>query len=312
MSLKNSKKKSGCFGKMPPGEILERLYCLYNKREYVDPDPLLFLYRYHERRDQELAAFVASSLAYGRVGGILRSVRKVLDPLGEHPADFLCSAPERFFQEAYSGFRHRFNGEEDIRHMLFGIRRLFEEYGTLEKAFVSGFTPGEPNILKALERFSGLLCRDFPAGESFLFPLPSKKSACKRLCLALRWLVRKDEVDCGVWTEIPPSCLMVPLDTHNLSGGSGEIRFCPDAFRHPSAVFQGWMESAATMRNPESLSRIPPRGAPLFSFFLLLLFPGPLSGGREGKGKRRTEREKNGGSRVRENGIPKAVKTGSG
>ena len=86
MSLKNSKKKSGCFGKMPPGEILERLYCLYNKREYVDPDPLLFLYRYHERRDQELAAFVASSLAYGRVGGILRSVRKVLDPLGEHPA----------------------------------------------------------------------------------------------------------------------------------------------------------------------------------------------------------------------------------
>lgn len=257
MSLKNSKKKSGCFGKMPPGEILERLYCLYNKREYVDPDPLLFLYRYHERRDQELAAFVASSLAYGRVGGILRSVRKVLDPLGEHPADFLCSAPERFFQEAYSGFRHRFNGEEDIRHMLFGIRRLFEEYGTLEKAFVSGFTPGEPNILKALERFSGLLCRDFPAGESFLFPLPSKKSACKRLCLALRWLVRKDEVDCGVWTEIPPSCLMVPLDTHLFRIACG-LGFCRR--KQPGL--------AAALEITESFRRICPEDPVKYDFVL--------------------------------------------
>ncbi len=211
--------------KRPPGEVLERLYRLYNKREYVDPDPLLFLYRYRERRDQELAAFVASSLAYGRVGGILKSVRSVLEPLGEHPADFLSSVPERFFRESYPGFRHRFNGEEDIRNMLKGFRRLFSEYGTLENAFASGFSPGDGNILAALERFSGLLCRDFPAGESFLFPLPSKKSACKRLCLALRWLVRKDEVDCGVWTKIPPSSLIVPLDTHLFRIACG-LGFC--------------------------------------------------------------------------------------
>ena len=71
---------------------LNRLYVRYNRREYVHPDPLEFLYHYPARRDREIAGLIAASLAYGRVEQILKSIAAVLDPMGDSPYDFLAAA----------------------------------------------------------------------------------------------------------------------------------------------------------------------------------------------------------------------------
>lgn len=195
------------------GEVLDSLYQKYNRRRYVRPDPLQFLYAYPDLRDREIAALVASSLAYGRVARILKSVAVVLDVLGPSPYDYLVGGSFETMRSAFSGFRHRFTAGDDIARMLWAARGLIERHGSLEGFFLSGLDPGHEDILPALSRFA----RGFQAGDgkrNFLVPRPEKGSACKRWNLFLRWMVRKDDVDPGGWDGIPASLLIVPLDTH--------------------------------------------------------------------------------------------------
>ncbi len=194
--------------------FLDRIYVTYNKRVYVNPDPLLFLYEYAEACDRELVALVASSLAYGRVAQILKSVRIVLDVLGPHPRDFLMGVCEAELSEALEGFKHRFSSGRELSLMLSGAREAIERHGSLERCFLAGLSRSDGNILPALSKFASQLSSKFPGGESYLTPSPEKGSACKRLNLMLRWLVRSDEVDPGGWGEVPASKLIVPLDTH--------------------------------------------------------------------------------------------------
>jgi len=194
--------------------LLDRIYSAYNKRVYVNPDPLLFLYEYADPADREIVALVASSLAYGRVAQILKSVRKVLDVLGPRPHAFLMGVCEAELSEALEGFKHRFSSGRELTLMLCGARDAIERHGSLEKCFVSGLKPSDADVLPALSKLAEALCAKFPGGESYLTPSPEKGSACKRMNLMLRWLVRRDDVDPGGWDSVPVSKLVVPLDTH--------------------------------------------------------------------------------------------------
>ena len=193
---------------------LDRIHAQFNKRIYVNPDPLVFLYDYTEPCDRELVALVASSLAYGRVAQILKSVKKILDVLGPHPRDFLLKTPHAGIDEALEGFKHRFSSGHEIAIMLEGARTAIEKHGSLERCFLSTFSQKHENVLPALVKFAETLCSGFDGGESYLLPSPEKGSACKRLNLMLRWLVRSDEVDPGGWADVSASKLIVPLDTH--------------------------------------------------------------------------------------------------
>jgi len=193
---------------------LEDIYAQFNKRCYVDPDPLMFLYEYPQAEDREIVALIASALAYGRVAQILKSVRKILDVLGPHPRRFLLATPKFEVDEALEGFKHRFSSGAEMSLLLAGARRAIETYGSMENCFISNFTSKHDSILPALEKFSQFLCSEFPNGESYLLPSPEKGSACKRVNLMLRWLVRSDDVDPGGWAQLPASKLLVPLDTH--------------------------------------------------------------------------------------------------
>ena len=189
---------------------LEELYAAYNRREFVRPDPLQFLYDYPDPADREIVGFLASYLAYGRVAQILKSVTAALAPLGTHPAAFLRGAPARRLREATAGFRHRFTDAETLAAILAGLQRTLRRRGSLQASFVASYRPEHTDVQPALRAFVAELAGDRPE----LLPCPSRGSACKRLNLFLRWMVRCDGVDPGGWTGVRPAHLIVPLDTH--------------------------------------------------------------------------------------------------
>ena len=214
----------------PSGKSFGRLYFLMAKEEYIDPDPLLFLRKYEKKEDREIAALIATSLAFGRVGLILKSVEKVLHILsllpGKGPAETLRKNPLEKLQKAFKDFQYRFVTGKDMAFFLAGAGKLLEEYSSLEDAFLAGYHENiHTDILPALESFGRRLCTFFPSGKHFLFPVPSGKSACKRPLLMLRFLVRNKDVDTGTWTKLPPSKLLYPLDTHMFRIAK-ELGFC--------------------------------------------------------------------------------------
>jgi uncharacterized protein (TIGR02757 family) len=195
------------------GGALEALYRRLNRRELVHPDPLEFLYRYEETPDREIAGLVASSLAYGRVKQILRSVGDALDRMGPSPGSFLRESPPEEIERAFSGFKHRFTTGEDLARMLSGARDVVLSHGSLGACFAALVGDEDDNVIPAL---TGFTQRILGASEGGACPLPDpgRGSACKRLHLYLRWMVRRDDVDPGGWDAVPASKLIVPLDTH--------------------------------------------------------------------------------------------------
>lgn len=195
-------------------QALERLYAHYNRPEFVHPDPLEFLYRYDDVRDREVAGLVASSLACGRVAQILKSVAKVLDRMTTRPARFLERASATRLRRIFTDFTHRFTSGEDVAGLLCGVKRVIKRCGSLEECFAAGMTDADTTVQPGLAAFVSELSNGARGRPASLLPDPAKGSACKRLHLFLRWMVRRDAVDPGGWELVAPSKLVVPLDTH--------------------------------------------------------------------------------------------------
>jgi len=191
---------------------LDELYRRYNRRKYVTSDPLLFLYRYPDAGDREIAGLIASALAFGNVKQIINSVGRVLDIMGESPRSYLLSGRMDNLESALTGFKHRWIDSFQISRLLLSARDALRKHGTLEKCFESKIAGSGGDINKALSGFveeidGGCLRKGF-------IPCPEKGSPCKRLNLYIRWMVRSDRVDPGGWSCVSPSMLTVPLDTH--------------------------------------------------------------------------------------------------
>lgn len=200
--------------KMVTGSRLEMLYKKYNRREFVHPDPLEFLYNYKDVRDREIAGLIASSLAYGRVAQILKSVSIVLGRMGRSPYGYLMSKRDKEIVKDFVDFKHRFTTGRDKADLLIGIRHVVRRYGSLKKCFKSGYKNNDKTTVPALSFFVSEMIRGAGVKKMSLLPSPELGSACKRLHLYLRWMIRKDAVDPGGWDDIPCSKLIIPLDTH--------------------------------------------------------------------------------------------------
>jgi len=195
-------------------ETLEHLYGKYNRREFIHPDPLEFLYNYNELRDREIAGLLSSSLAYGRVFQINKSISIILNRMMPAPFSFLENATMESLLRTFSSFKHRFTTGDEIAAMLFGMKNVIMKYGSLHACFKAGFINNGESILPAITKFVDELSSGFNCRSNSLLPLPAKGSACKRINLFLRWMVRRDDVDPGGWDDVPTSRLIVPLDTH--------------------------------------------------------------------------------------------------
>ncbi|MBN2284570.1 MAG: TIGR02757 family protein [Deltaproteobacteria bacterium] len=198
------------------GDTLDRLYRKYNRRVHVHPDPVEYLYHYERVEDREIAGMIASSLAYGRVAQICCSVSRVLEKMNPSPARFLEEADHEALRAAVSDFKHRFTTATDMAELLIGMKEFLHHHGSFH-TFFSKTMDGvgkEGTVLPSLCVFVEELRAGSRIGKNSLLPDPRRGSACKRLNLFLRWMVRRDRVDPGGWHDISPSRLIVPLDTH--------------------------------------------------------------------------------------------------
>ncbi len=197
---------------------LEEIYRKYNKRAYVSPDPLEFLYHFTDPKDQEIVGVVCATLAYGRVETIVKKVAQALAPLGKAPRETLLSLSSRDLESMYNGFKHRFHTGQDMARLLWNMKGLILEYDSLGESFRHFLDISKGDLLGGLGHFVDALTNG--ARGRFLFPDPRKGSASKRLFLYLRWMVRCDEVDPGCWKGlVSPGAILVPLDTHLYSIG---------------------------------------------------------------------------------------------
>ncbi len=144
--------------------------------------------------------------------------------MGPRPAAFVRSFEPARHRAGIDPLVHRWIRGRDLVALLLVLQRMLRESGSIEQFFVAGDDPGAPDIGPALELFSTrALQTDLRAaygrmpkraGVCYFFPRPSGGSACKRLNLFLRWMVRSDAIDLGVWTAVSPARLIIPLDTH--------------------------------------------------------------------------------------------------
>ncbi len=191
---------------------LDQIYQIYNKRVYVHPDPLEFLYLYNNSGDMEIVGLISALLAYGRVEQILKKVEGILEILGTSPRDYLILNDEKKIRHDFENFIYRFTRSNHLASLLLGIRKILQEFTTLENCFFHGLNNQDADILNAQANFMEQLNK---AGDTgFLVAHPKKGSACKRNNLFLRWMVRQDDVDPGCWKNISAAHLIIPLDTH--------------------------------------------------------------------------------------------------
>lgn len=216
-------------------EPLERLHGDFDYRSRVEQDAIRFPLRYDDPRDQELVALLAACLAYGRVDLFSRALELALGAAGPSPSAFVREFDPRRDAPRFAAFRYRFNRPADLAAFCVAARDVLARWGTIEKCFAAGdHDPGGP-LAPALERFARTfldadLREVFPRGPSrgwrHLFPLPSAGGPCKRLLLFLRWMVRREPPDLGLWTSVAPARLLIPVDTHveNMSRAIGLTR----------------------------------------------------------------------------------------
>ena len=197
---------------IPDKKLLEAAYARFNHSEFIHPDPLEFVYRYKMPGDREAAGFIAAALAYGNVTQILKSVEKVLSPMGTSPVSWLLKTPPDKITGAFGAFKHRFTTGRELAVFLINMKTVLKKHRTLENLFLKHYRPAEETLAGAIYAF----VNDFnlKACAPTLTPCPEKKSSFKRLNLFLRWMIRHDAVDPGVWNNVPPSKLIIPLDTH--------------------------------------------------------------------------------------------------
>ena len=204
----------------PPhlGAKLEELASRFDRR-FLASDPVQFAHRYASRDDREVAGLLAASLAYGSVKQILGSVERVLAVLARFDR-----SPARAIDRMNLGeclahlepFQHRFNGAPDVVGLLSAMRQMRARDGSIEGFFAAGGAGGLRERLSSFTRRARALESPVAAGDvSFFFPDPNDGSACKRLCMFLRWMARRDDgIDLGLWRSVSPAELVMPLDTH--------------------------------------------------------------------------------------------------
>jgi uncharacterized protein (TIGR02757 family) len=218
--------------------FLDDLTTRYHRADLLGTDPLATVREFDDRTNREVGGLFAALLAYGNVKQIRASLARLFAAMGGAPGAFVRGYDHARDFPRLRGFRHRFTGEEDIACLCHLLRQALRG-DSLEPAFLRGYDPAEPDITGAAARFvDHLMSLDFGphfdrrrmlASTSFkhLVPRADKGSACKRIHLFLRWMVRPDDgIDLGLWRAVDPEKLLVPVDTHILRVGRnlGAIR----------------------------------------------------------------------------------------
>ncbi len=202
-------------------EVLDALESKYNCADFIENDPISIPHSFSEREDIEIAGFLVSLIAWGNRRMILRSAHSMIERMDNSPAQFIKNATNQEIAQATSGFVHRTFNDTDFEAILLSLKELIKEYGSLGNFFEQSFLEsGDIRVTIADFRRKFFADRLLDRSLRHISSI-EKGSACKRLCMYLRWMVRRDNrgVDFGLWQQIPASALYIPLDVHSAREG---------------------------------------------------------------------------------------------
>jgi uncharacterized protein (TIGR02757 family) len=198
-------------------EKLENLYLSY-KHKFSSKDPVWILHRFQDEKDIELIGLITAAYAYGSVEQINAFIEKLLKKTGNKPYEFTINFEKRKDKKYLNGLNYRFNTSGDLVNLLDSLGRNIKEYSSLKNLFLLNYNKDDGNIISALSDFTGKLNVRVKQKSSmyyhYLLSNPTNGSTCKRMNLFLRWMVRKDEIDLGVWSEVDKAKLIMPVDVH--------------------------------------------------------------------------------------------------
>jgi uncharacterized protein (TIGR02757 family) len=200
---------------VPLKNFLDRKVEQYNRFGFIESDPIQIPHLFKQREDIEIAGFLSAILAWGLRKTIIGKSRELLRLMEYKPYDFICNAREKDFIR-FNHFCHRTFNATDTLYFLHALKHIYSHYGGLYRVFCTGFGK-DKEAAHAISYFRTIFFEtDYPLRTARHISDVSKGSAAKRLNMFLRWMVRRDNqgVDFGLWTDIDPAWLKIPLDLH--------------------------------------------------------------------------------------------------
>lgn len=198
-------------------DYLDQAATQFNSRTFIEKDPISIPHRFSKLQDIEISGFWVAMLAWGQRVTIINKANELMALMDESPHDFIINHKESDRQR-FLKFKHRTFNDIDTLYFLEWLQWYYRSHDSLEDAFVRNLSSEDANTEKALAGFQELFFSlpDAPRRTQKHVATPTRKSTCKRLNMFLRWMVRKDDagVDFGLWNNIDPSQLIIPLDVH--------------------------------------------------------------------------------------------------
>ena len=197
-------------------ELLDEKYFQFNNTSFIETDPISIPHQFSKKEDIEIASLLVATIAWGQRTSIINNGNKLMRLMNDEPHDFILNFTKKDAAR-FEGFVHRTFNSTDCVFFLNSLKHIYTKHGGLEAAFSTDFSSKETDVKNAITNFRALfLNTEHQSRSEKHISNPSAKSSAKRLCMFLRWMVRKDKhgVDFGIWKSIKPAQLCLPLDLH--------------------------------------------------------------------------------------------------
>lgn len=197
-------------------QLLDAKVRLYDQPAFIENDPICIPHSFSKKQDIEISGLFAAVLAWGNRTTIINNCRKLMGWMDNKPYDFIMNHRDSDLKP-FVHFAHRTFNATDLLYFISFLQYHYRKYDSLEDAFVPGKRYNEATVEQALIHFHQYFFSiEHPERTRKHIATPERNSACKRLNMYLRWMVRKDKngVDLGIWKKIKPNQLICPLDVH--------------------------------------------------------------------------------------------------
>lgn len=198
-------------------EFLDQAAEQYNQPNFIENDPICIPHSFSKKQDIEIMGFWAAILAWGNRTTIIKKCKELVQLMDGEPHNFILNHQESDLK-AFLNFKHRTFNVTDTLYFIHFFQQFYQKHTSLEEAFTQNFTEEMPHVENALKDFHDLFfsLKEYPERTRKHIATPARKSACKRINMFLRWMVRKDKngVDFGIWNKIQPHQLICPCDVH--------------------------------------------------------------------------------------------------
>ncbi len=197
---------------------LDRLVDQFEQPQFIQDDPIAIPHGFDDPRDQEVIGLYAALLAWGRRATILKKMEDLCERMQYRPYQFVRDFDPDRDGVHLATFKHRTFQPVDALWFTKNLSQALKRYGTVEALFASHLSPEARDVGPAIQGFSETIMAITPETPRRLrkhLARPASGSACKRLCMYLRWMVRRGPVDLGIWSMISPRHLVLPLDVHS-------------------------------------------------------------------------------------------------